>query len=124
MERFPTVTQQIFNYNYNQGDLDYRSLFPIGDPESQFKELLDYLKELPTAKEKRQPIGAKILDRCLVNMIEEIIQSSSMFLDDSKTIDITTDVKNVFCSLSSLKSTHPDPRAKFFLYDRVVISIV
>lgn len=105
MERFPAVIDKILNYN--NSDLDYSDLFPIGDKEAQLKELLDYLKDLPTAKERRQDIDARILDRCVVSMIEERLHSSTMFLDDSKTIDITTNVKNIFCSLSTLKSTHP-----------------
>jgi len=118
MDRFPVVTHEIFNYSKNE--LDYKDLFPIGDAEAQFKELVDYLKELPTTKEKKQNINAIILDKCLVSLIEETLQSSTMFLEDSKTVDITTEAKNVFCSLSSLSKTHPDPTAKFNLYDRVV----
>lgn len=118
MGAFPTVVQEIFNYNKNE--LDYKDLFPIGDAEAQFKELLDFLKELPTTKERKQNINARILDKCLVSLIEETLQSSTMFLEDSKTVDITTNCNDVFCSLSSLNRTHPDPTAKFNLYDRVV----
>lgn len=119
VEQFPTVTNEIFNYNQNE--LDYKNLFPMGDAEAQFRELLDYLKDLPTTREKKQSINARILDKCLVGLIEETLQSSIMFLEEPKTVEITTDARSVFCSSNSFGfKTHPDPNARFNLYDRVV----
>lgn len=119
MEQFPTVANEIFNYSQNE--LDYKHLFPMGDAEEQFRELMDYLKDLPTTREKKQSINARILDKCLVSIIEETLQSSIMFLEEPKTVEITTDARSVFCSSASFGfKTHPDPNARFNLYDRVV----
>ena len=41
MNRFPTVTNQILNSKF---EINYKDLFPMGDPDEQLEELLDYLR--------------------------------------------------------------------------------
>lgn len=120
MNLFPTVTNLIFNYNYEEA-IDYKQLFPVGDADQQFEELLEYLNSLPFKKERKISVDTRFLDQCLVKIIEDILQSSPMVLEKRKPVEISTNVSNIFYPLSIFGSKiHPDPNAVFNLYDRVV----
>lgn len=119
IKRFPLVVDQISNYNFNS--LDYRALFPVGDADKQFKELMKFINELPMRNEKRKSMDTRLLDRCVVYEIEDALKASINSLVKLRPVQIGLEVSEIYCpSFSHFRVSHPDPNANFELYDRVV----
>ena len=63
---------------------------------------------------------SKHLDKSIVKLIEDTLQSSNALLNKKQSIKIEANINDVFCSLPIFTLTHPDPTSIFYLYDRVI----
>ncbi|XP_017488381.1 PREDICTED: 5'-3' exoribonuclease 1-like [Rhagoletis zephyria] len=106
---------------YEINDLFEDPALDKGEKVKMLSEIRDWLDSLELSKIGHYKSSARNLDNCIVKAIEETIESHSVLMAETYTEEKELPPAHFFTGEFVLKgSTLPDPKVKFYLYDRVV----